>query len=343
MNRLEVTVAYPFLLNVYDDYASGRISEDEFADIAEVIENFIIRRFVCAVPTNQLNKIFPSLYAQASSSSSLVEGTKDALRTRNYPRDVEFRERLVSSRLYGGGDRAARTKLILEQLESSFGSKETVPFDDLSVEHVMPQTLTDWWRQHLGDDYEATHELLLHTIGNLTLTGYNSELSNADFPHKRKLFGESHISLNDYFQDLEEWGEAAIRKRAEILAGQATSVWKYFGKPEDEAKPVTQSVTGTTPSSVVILGQRFPVSSWRDVAQRTLQTIAELDEESFDRIVSAFPSFVAWNGEGFRSFRQLPNGAYIEVHLSAPSINRFCIQAVEEAGLSPEDWFVEVL
>ncbi len=343
LNRLEVTVAYPFLLNVYDDYTNQRISEDEFGAILEVIENFVLRRLVCAVPTNQLNKMFPSLYAQAAESVSLVEGVKESLRTKNYPRDAEFRDRFMSSRLYGSADRAARTKLILERLETSFENKEAVPYDNLTIEHVMPQTLTDWWKHHLDDDFESTHELLLHTIGNLTLTGYNPELSNADFPYKRKVFEESHLDLNGWFRDCEVWNEDAIRARAEVLAERALSVWSYFGSVEDGPAASAQTVTGTTPSSIVVAGQRLQVSSWREVAQKTLEAIDDLDEEAFERIVARFPRFVAQSGDSFRSPRQLANGAFMEVNLSASAINRFCIQAVEMAGLSPKDWFVEVL
>lgn len=207
----------------------------------------------------------------------------------------------------------------------------------------MPQMLTDWWRQHLGEDFEATHELMLHTIGNLTLTGYNPELSNADFPHKRQLFKESHLSLNKWFVDQEKWDEETILIRAESLAEVALSIWAYFGSIEDDAPTTAQTVTGTTPTSVVILGQRFSVSSWRDVAQKTLETVADLDQDSFEQILVSFPRFVAQSGDGFRSPRQLSNGDFIETHLSASDINKFCIQAVEVAGLSPEDWFVETL
>lgn len=343
LNRIEVTVAYPFLLNVYDDYANQRISEDDFAAIMKVVENFMLRRFVCVVPTNQLNKVFPPLYAQAAEKVSLVEGVKEVLQTKNYPRDAEFRERFVSSRLYGSSDRAVKAKLILERLESSFNNKELVPYENLSVEHIMPQTLTEWWKQHLGDDFEATHELLLHTIGNLTLTGYNSELSNADFSYKRQVFQDSHLNLNDWFTDRSAWNENAIRARADALAERALSVWKYFGSAESEGSAAAQTVTGKTPAAVVILGQRFPVASWREVAQRTLETIAELDQEAFEKIIMSFPRFVAQKGDGFRSPRQLSNGAFMEVNLGASAINRFCIQAVEAAGLSPKDWFVEVL
>lgn len=94
---------------------------------------------------------------------------------------------------------------------------------------------------------------------------------------------------------------------------------------------------------MVILGQRFSVSSWRDVAQKTLETVADLDQDGFDQILAAFPRFVAKNGDEFRAPRRLSNGDFIETHLSASAINKFCIQAVELTGLSPEDWFVETL
>jgi len=349
LHRIQVTVAYPFLLNVYDDYANQRVSEDEFASVLDILENFMIRRFVCSVPTNQLNKIFPTLYAQASEHGSLSEGVKVVLRNRNYPRDTEFRERFVASRLYGPGDRGTRTKLILERLESSFGNKEAVKADNLTIEHVMPQTLTDWWKEHLGNEFEATHELFLHTVGNLTLTAYNSELSNADFSYKRQIFKDSHLDLNNWFQGLEEWNEAAIKSRAETLAELALSVWPYFGVARGEEQSVAHTVTGRTPTKVVILGERFSVSSWREVAQKTLETVFELDPDAFGQVMSKFPRFVSETGERFRTPRQLSNGTFMESNLSASAINRFCVQVVEEAGLveeaelSPQDWYVETM
>lgn len=342
LKRIKITVAYPFLLNVYDDYANARIREEDFAAIMDTLENFMIRRFVCSVPTNQLNKIFPFLYEQAVEYVSLADGVREVLRTKNYPRDPQFRERFISSQLYGSGDRGERTKLILERLESSFGNKEAVSFGNLTVEHIMPQTLTDWWKQHLGGEFESIHEQYLHTVGNLTLTGYNPELSNADFIYKRHIFKESHLDLNDWFEDLEEWNEEAILARAEMLAERALSVWSYFG-PSGEASVAPQTVTGTIPSEVVIMGDRVQVSSWREVAQTTLEMIAAIDEESFDEVVNRFPRFVSRTGETLRDPRKLSDGSFMESNLNASAINRFCIQAVEVAGLSPEDWFVETL
>ena len=114
--------------------------------------------------------------------ASVVEGTRTILSERALPRDEEFRDRLDTARLYGGGERRAKTLIILGRLEAALGHKEQVDTSVLTIEHVMPQTLTDWWKSHLGEDWEEEHEQLLHTLGNLTLTNYNPELSNRPYP-----------------------------------------------------------------------------------------------------------------------------------------------------------------
>jgi uncharacterized protein with ParB-like and HNH nuclease domain len=341
LNRIELTTAYPFLLNVYSDFTSGKLAENEFAEVLGVLENFMIRRFVCSVPTYGLNKVFPTLYAQVSQTPSMVAGLKDALRTKNYPRDTEFRERFISSKLYGSGDRIEKTKIILERLEESFEHLEPVPLSSLQIEHVMPQTLTDTWKMALGENWETVYDLLLHTVGNLTLTGYNAPLSNDDYSRKREILLTSHLELNKYFEAVTEWNEQAIRQRAEVLANKALKVWGFFGQEQAEVKPSLQGVRGTTPSTLVILGHRFSVSTWREVNQITLETICDLDSERFENILAQFPRFVGRDSAKFRSSRQLPNGTFMEANLSAESIHRFCLQVAEVSGLSSEDWRVE--
>jgi uncharacterized protein with ParB-like and HNH nuclease domain len=234
LNRIEATTAYPFLLNAYEDRQGGRVTEEHLAAILDMLETFLIRRFVCGVPTNALSKIFVGLYSQASRFSSLVEGVRFVLKDREFPRDKLFRDRLVTLRLYGGGDRLPRARLILERLEQSFAHKEPISFDALNIEHVMPQTLTETWKQELGDDWEVTHEMWLHTIGNLTLTGYNPELSNADYSNKRAILQHSHVELNRYFATEERWDENAISRRADAMADLAVMVWPDFAGGERE-------------------------------------------------------------------------------------------------------------
>ena len=342
LNRIEVTTAYPFLLNFYDDYTQNRISAENFVNVLKVIENFMIRRFVCNIPTYGLNKIFPPLYSQVHNTEmeNIVNGVKKILQTKGYPKDVEFRTRLLDVKLYGAGDRADKTKSILESIEESYGHKEQVSFDNLSIEHVMPQTLTEWWQNHLGNEWEITHELLLHTIGNLTLTAYNTELSNDDFENKKNQLIESHLEINRYFKDKTIWKKEDIEKRAEHLAEIALSIWAYFGDETVEHKE-QGDVTGTTPKGLWILGQNFRVQTWRDVLEQTMNTIADLEPDKFEQIIQQFPRFIGRDKKKFRAIRELKNGAFIEVNMSAKSIQSFCFQALEAIELTKDDWKVE--
>ncbi len=342
LNRLEVTTAYPFLLNCYHDYSQEKLSSRNFTAIVQIIENFIVRRFVCNVPTNQLNKIFPSLYAQAQlqNASNLVDGVRSILQTRGYPKDAEFRTRLVESKLYGAGHRANKTKLILETLEAMHQHKEQAPFEKLTIEHVMPQTASSWWQQHLGENWQIDHELHLHTLGNLTLTAYNAEMSNDPFPQKRQRLVESHLELNRYFSTVSTWNSTEIEKRAIQLADEAVKVWEYFGSADAQAVTV-ETVTGKTPRVLTILDQQITVESWRDVLSETMNTIADLEPDLFDNLAHEYPRFVSDNPNRFRRNRRLSNGYYIEVNLSAKDVYQFCTQAIESIELSNDDWMVE--
>lgn len=344
IRRLEVGVSYPFLLRCYASYVAENLSAQEFVSVLEVIENFMIRRFVCNVPTYGLNKIFPPLYSQIerANASNFTEGLRSVLQTKNYPKDYDFSARIQDAKLYGPGDRASKTKLILEALESSYAHKEQVPFEHLTIEHVMPQTLSDSWKQSLGDDWEMTFELHLHTLGNLTLTAYNSELSNEPFSVKKTPLAESHLELNAAFGSTPAWTREAIEARSKVLSDKALEIWPYFGS-DSTLNLSGDSVVGKTPNALWILGQRFDVSSWRDVMEYTIDTIAELAPEGFDQILNEFPRFVGKDKSKFRSVRPLKCGAFIEVNLNATSIYRFCCQAVDTLGLTGEDWRVDTI
>ena len=229
--------------------------------------------------------------------------------------------------------------LILETIESSFNHKEAVPFENLTVEHVMPQTLSEWWQEHLGEYWDETHELYLHTIGNLTLTAYNTELSNDDFHTKKGTLNESHLDLNKYFSDIPQWTRTEIEARAETLAKKVLEIWSYFGQ-ENSTPTDIQEVTGTTPVGLRILGQHFEVKSWRDVMEKTLNVIVDLEPEKFEVITHNFPRYVGKDRNKFRAIRQLENDYFMEVNLSAQSIQKFCYQAMETIELTADEWEV---
>lgn len=340
--RLEVSVAWPLLLNLYADRDAGSLSIGEFTAILDTLENYFIRRFVCGVPTYGLNKILTPLYNQAKSHTSLLDGVRATLAQRGYPSDTEFRNALINGRLYGGGERLPKAKLILESLELSLAGKEQVTTDALTIEHIMPQTPTAWWEENLGEAWRETHELKLHTLGNLTLTGYNAELSNGNFASKRTVFLQSPVHLSRSITRFEKWDGEAMQQRGEELAELALKTWPYFG-PTDSlfAHANAGGFTGRTPTAVLVLGERRDISTWREVLQCTLEAVRDAAPDSFDGVVADFPRLISTDAAKFRAPRPLGESLHFETNLSAEAIARYCQQLIAAAGYSASEWSVE--
>jgi predicted transport protein len=225
---LQANVVLPFLLEIHHDFSQERIDEQSYIDVLRVIETFLTRRFVCELPTNQLRKIFFEVLGRLEKTAVadaltqyLIKGTRGA----RMPRDDEFRNALLTRNIYAGRRWAW---LILKRLELHQNG-EPPDFLKLSIEHVMPQKLSDAWKQSLGADAENLHAKWLHTIGNLTLTGYNQEYSNKTFLEKRDLpdigLAASGLQLNADFTTLDVWDVDSIGTRADRLAGLAVKTW----------------------------------------------------------------------------------------------------------------------
>jgi uncharacterized protein with ParB-like and HNH nuclease domain len=340
IKRLDFTVVYPFLLNCYFDFESKKLTENEFIEVLKILENFLIRRFVCNIPTHGLNKILPSLYNNAvNQASSFTEGLKICLQSQNYPKDNDFRKNLIESASYGGGDKQVKTRLILETLESSFNHKEKPSFENVSIEHIMPQTVTSEWERELGETWQQDHDLYLNTIGNLTLTAYNSELSNKSFSDKKVRFKKSNFSLNAYFDNVEKWDKIAIEKRAECLADKILEIWAYFGDANQTM--FNNSVKGTKPKALIIQSDKYAVKTWKDVYVTLLNWVVDYEPDIFSELSQNYPKFVGQNPLNFRTSVTLKNGYFAETNLSAESIHRFCGQIIQRVGLSSDDWKVE--
>jgi uncharacterized protein with ParB-like and HNH nuclease domain/predicted transport protein len=229
INTLKVDVAYPFLLEAYDDYAAGRVSRAELLEILRLIESYVFRRAICGIPTNSLNKTFQNL-ARELDKERYLESFKAALLLkdsyRRFPRDEEFRAEFQVKDVY---NLTNRRNYLLRKLENH-GRKEPVDVETYTIEHILPQNenLYPEWRAELGQHWQAVQERYLHTIGNLTLTGYNPELSDRPFAEKRDMTGgfrDSPIRLNHRLASLERWNEDEIRARAADLADLAVEVW----------------------------------------------------------------------------------------------------------------------
>lgn len=226
LNRWGGQTTFPFLLWVYEQTDVERIDQDGITEVLSMIESFLVRRAFVRVPTNQLNRLFIRLSQQLPPNIGIVEGVRSALSEsgRRWPSDQEFREGILKYPLYTDS-RAAQRRLILETFELSYGHKEPTVFKDLTVEHVMPQSLTPEWREELGESAEETHGRLVHTLGNLTLTGYNPELSNHEYAKKRRYLNDSHLDMNREIARNAAWNAEEILERAEGLADIAMRLW----------------------------------------------------------------------------------------------------------------------
>jgi len=228
LNALKIEVAYPFLLESYNDYKEDKLAKDDFVKMIRRVESYIFRRSICGIPTNSMNKTFATLGKEIDKENYLESATavlqlKDTYR--RFPGNDEFKRELTVKNVY----ESRNCEYWLRKLEN-FERKEIVRVEDFTIEHVMPQTLSDEWMVELGAQWKEIHQRYLHTIGNLTLTGYNSELSNRPFIEKRNMkggFGDSPIRMNRSLASLEHWNEAEMQKRADLLAELAIKVWEY--------------------------------------------------------------------------------------------------------------------
>ncbi len=243
ISALDVDVAYPFLLRALDDYDAGRLQRADFIAILRLVESYVFRRSVCGIPTNSLNKTFAALHRRVRPGKYL-ESVQSALLLadsyRRFPRDDEFTRELKIKDVY----HTRTVNYLLRKLENhERPEKIHLPDPHVTVEHILPQTpnLRAEWQRDLGDQWQALQSTLVHTLGNLTLTGYNSSFSDRPFLEKRDLaidgeqvgLGHSPFRLNNGLENLEAWNATRIEERAARLATRAATVWSCPSLSED--------------------------------------------------------------------------------------------------------------
>lgn len=235
LRELKVDVAFPFLLDIYHDYKHDRLNAGELLSIVRLVESYVFRRAICAIPTNSMNKTFAGL-SRALKKDRYLESVKAAFLLlpsyRRFPSNDEFQRDVKQRDLYNFRSRS----YWLRRLEN-FGRKERVVVEDYTIEHILPQNelLSLDWQNELGPDWQRVQQTWLHTLGNLTLTGYNSEYSDYPFSYKRDQvtnaegkrigFKYSPLNINEGLGEVQFWNEDAIKDRAERLAGEIIKVW----------------------------------------------------------------------------------------------------------------------
>jgi uncharacterized protein with ParB-like and HNH nuclease domain/predicted transport protein len=240
INDLRMEVSYPFLLKVHNDYAEGIISEDDLKLIIRLCISYVFRRSICDIPTNSLNKTFATLRNEIR-QDDYVNSIKAFFVMRDdykeFPNDDKFTAAFVSRDIYTMRSR----NFILSHLEN-YGNKAPIIIENYTIEHIMPQnsSLSPEWQQMLGTNWREVQKTYLHTIGNLTLTAYNSEMSDHPFMVKMDMeggFKESALRLNAYVVKLTEWNEQRIKERASLLADKAKQIWAFPDMTAAELAP----------------------------------------------------------------------------------------------------------
>ena len=230
-NRWEIGTAHPFLLNIYKGFEENKITVQQFCKILDIIESFVIRRFFCGWKTNKLNTLFIHLYNKIDKLNFI--SSMEEILIPDWPDNSLFVEGFKTYHIYRSGTNKSR--LVLESLEDSFNHKEPVDYDyeKIQIEHIMPQvqgnpeSLSELWKKMLGSNYTQIYSKYLHTIGNLTLTGYNPEASKKPFEDKKIIYGHSHFEMNKYFDEVYLWNEEEIERIAQNMANIAIDLWDY--------------------------------------------------------------------------------------------------------------------
>lgn len=233
----------PLLLHFLAERAAGRATSDEVARAIHVVESYIVRRFISATRSQGLNRILAQAVAEMDSESSLPEAVHTYLSAgrKHFAGDAQIRAAVGTTAYYLNG-RPGHRKLVLMWLEDSFGSNEPVDLSAASIEHVMPQTLSSAWLEELGadvgdDDVAEVHARLVHTLGNLTLSGYNTSMSNKPFDTKKVELRKTGVRLSQEIAEKDHWGPTEIGERAFSLAERIISYWPGPGEQTNAEEP----------------------------------------------------------------------------------------------------------
>jgi uncharacterized protein with ParB-like and HNH nuclease domain len=248
LDLLDMTVAYPFLMAFLVYAKEVELPLSEIHQVFACIETFIFRRLMCDLPTNALNKIFATLHSAVlkskrdsdTYSSVMIYILESKKLSSSFPKDEEFINGFTTKKVYS---MQAKNKMyIFERLENGSSVEkndvvENIEQGILTIEHIMPQTLSNTWKQDLGADWEEIQEKWLHTISNLTLSGYNIKYSNRPFIEKRDMengFKQSGLRLNHYIAQFDKWSEEELEQRKQELSRIAKAIWSY---PETDFEP----------------------------------------------------------------------------------------------------------
>ena len=300
LSRLEFTVCHPYLLDIFNDLNSKSIDEKTTTNVLITIESYAFRKILVDNTTQGLNKLFITLGRDIKKENTWKEDYINVLNyillekrvSQRFPNNDEFDNALINKEIYKL--QSKNRNFLLESLEN-FKSAYPVNLDELTVEHIMPQTLTKDWKNKLGENWQEIHNKYLHTLGNLSLTAKNSELSNNSFEDKQQIdFQISKLKLNFKLEGLKLWDDVKILERAKDLIKNAKDIWPYpkttyiKAVPEEQLFDLTSedSFSGSKPSRLYFENDEkgIELKTWRDLLVNTCNFLYEFSPTQFNEI-----------------------------------------------------------
>lgn len=367
--QLKQSTIYPFFFSLFLDFEKKCIDENVLIEVLSFFLNYTIRRLIVGLPSNSLRGLYKNLYrrifidAKAKlnylksiySFMASIPSTKDVM-----PNNTIVKDRLVTENIYKNNNLC---KFILTTLENGLSSKEMVLIDDrITIEHIMPQNKNNtFWKKEIGEEFEYVYDKYLHTLGNLTLTGYNSELSDSSFYEKKELLKSSKFTyLNCDVIDKIKWEKTSIENRANRLSSKLLEVLKLppiFENPQLTSQTIIRhsvddnaDLTKKRITSFILLGEHKIVKSATDMLIQVCEILESLDSNKMDILAKsnyvksgASTPLISYDKTLLRTPRELNNtGIFVETNKSTNDIRNTIKKLIEEFGLGYDDFIFHV-
>lgn len=301
--------AYPFLFYIFHEYENGNITAEERLSIIHILTSYIVRRQICEAPSQAtteilyvlIHKFKERLQTQPSYTTALLEILSEQTDNRIFPRNKIFKDKFIHKKIYQSNN-TKFSKYILFELEFILAGKEQINFtSDITIEHIMPQKLSFDWNK-----LKEIHNTYLHTIGNLTFTGYNQNLGNKKFADKQQTYKNSNIAIYRQLSKYDKWDQDSITERAEALFEIALTIWslpekfdtidpiELRDKKNSQAyadflplpKYLELDLRSTKPATLKIFEIEYDVKTWVDMLKVLCQELFIYDSTRFYQLLN---------------------------------------------------------